>query len=166
MLRAPENLKAHPDPKKDERVRLQAALELNQPLAVAYYMKERLRLLFHCLDRDAADRELTAWIEQARSSGIKILKDAAGKLLQWKPFILNWYKHRISTGKLEATNRKIGTLQRNACGYRDEEYLKLRIYNIHTVTYALSGRAISFLFPDIDELVCCPLYTDQSCFYH
>ena len=139
LLRAPENLKAHPDPKKDERVRLQAALELNQPLAAAYYMKERLRLLFHCLDRDAADRELTAWIEQARSSGIKILKDAAGKLLQWKPFILNWYKHRISTGKLEATNRKIGTLQRNACGYRDEEYLKLRIYNIHTVTYALTG---------------------------
>jgi len=139
LLRAPENLKAHPDPKKDERVRLQAALELNQPLAAAYYMKERLRLLFQCLDRDAAERELTAWIEQARSSGIKILKDAAGKLLQWKPFILNWYKHPISTGKLEATNRKIGTLQRNACGYRDEEYLKLRIYNIHASTYALTG---------------------------
>ncbi|GEM_PF-3262485 len=29
-----------------ERARLQAALELNQPLATAYYMKERLRLLF------------------------------------------------------------------------------------------------------------------------
>jgi transposase len=139
LLKAPENLKTHPDPKKDERLRLHAALEINQPLAAAYYMKERLRLLFQCLDKDAAGRELTAWIHEARSSGIKILKDAAKKLQQWKPFILNWYNHRISTGKLEATNRKIGTLQRNACGYRDEEYLKLRIYNIHTTTYALTG---------------------------
>jgi transposase len=139
LLKAPENLKAHPDPKKDERVRLQAALEINQPLAAAYYMKERLRLLFQCLDRDRAEIELTAWIEEAQSSGIKILKDAAKKLLQWQPFILNWYNHRISTGKLEATNRKIGTLQRNACGYRDEEYLRLRIYNIHATTYALTG---------------------------
>lgn len=126
LLKAPENLKAHTDPKKDERLRLQAALEINQPLATAYYMKERLRLLFQCLDRDAAERELTAWIEQAHTSGIKILKDAAKKLLQWKPFILNRYNHRISTGKLEATNGKIGTLQRNARGYRDEEYLKLK----------------------------------------
>ncbi len=50
LLKAPENLKAHQDRKKDERVRLQAALELNQPLAIAYYMKERLRLLFQCAD--------------------------------------------------------------------------------------------------------------------
>lgn len=139
LLKAPENLKAHRDPKKDERLRLQAALEVNQPLAAAYYMKERLRLLFQCLDRDKAEIELTAWMGEAQSSGIKILKDAAGKLLQWKPFILNWYNHPISTSKLEAMNRKIGTLQRNACGYRDEEYLKLRIYNIHTSTYALTG---------------------------
>ena len=139
LLKAPENLKAHQNHKKDERVRLQAALELNQPLATAYYMKERLRLLFQCIDRDRANSELTAWIHEAQSSGIRILIDAARKLLMWKPFILNWYKHRINTAKLEATNRKIGTLQRNAYGYRDEEYLKLRIYNIHNNTYALTG---------------------------
>ncbi len=139
LLKAPENLKAHHDRKKDERVRLQAALELNQPLAMAYYMKERLRLLFQCIDRDRANTELTAWIREADSSGIRILKDAARKLLIWKPFILNWHNHRISTGKLEAINCKIGTLQRNAYGYRDEEYLKLRIYNLHNSTYALTG---------------------------
>ena len=110
LLKAPENLKAHQDRKKDERVRLQAALELNQPLAIAYYMKERLRLLFQCADRDRANTELTAWIREAGSSGIRILKDAARKLLIWKPFILNWHNHRISTGKLEAINCKIGIL--------------------------------------------------------
>ena len=102
-------------------------------------MKERFRLMFQCLDKDKAKMELVAWIDEAQSSGIRILKDAARRLVLWKPFILNWYKHQISTAKLEATNRKIGSLQRNACGYRDEQYLKLRIYNIHTATYALTG---------------------------
>ena len=116
-----------------------AVLELNQPLAIAYYMKERLRLLFQCADKDKAEAELTAWIREAAASAIRILKDAARQLLIWKPFILNWHNHRISTGKLEAISCKIGTLQRNAYGYRDKEYLKLRIFNLHNSTYALSG---------------------------
>jgi transposase len=139
LLKAPENLTSDQDPRKDERRRLQAALELNQPLATAYYMKERLRLLFQCTDRDRAERELKAWIQEASRSGIRILKDAAQKLSVWKPFILNWHKHRISTGKLEVINGKIGMLQRNAYGYRDDEYLKLRIFNLHNATYALTG---------------------------
>ena len=142
LLKAPENLKRHSDEKKDERSRLEAALDLNQPLATAYYMKERLRLLFRSSDRKTAQTELTAWIKEAAASGIRILKDTARKLLAWKPFILNWHKHHISTGKLEAINRKIGTLQRNAYGYRDDEYLKLRIFNLHNTTYPFAGRTL------------------------
>lgn len=139
LIKAPENLKSHNDKNKDQRYRLQQALETNEPLAKAYYMKERLRLLFQCEKKELAENELNYWISEAQDSGIKILKDAARKLLQWKPYILNWYKHRISTAKLEAMNRKIGTLQRNAYGYRDNEYFKLRILNIHNETYALCG---------------------------
>ncbi len=139
LLKAPQNLKPHDDADKDERARLQAALELNQPLATAYYMKERLRLLFDCPDRLRAEQELNAWMQEARSSKIKILVDAAQKLLFWKPFILNWYKHPVSTSKLEVMNRKIGLLQRTACGFRDEEYLTLRILHLHKAIYALTG---------------------------
>jgi transposase len=139
LLKAPENLKANKDTTKDERARLQAALTFNQPLATAYYMKERFRLLFDSQTAERALKELTAWIQEAQSSGITILIDAARKLMGWKPFILNWYKHRISTGKLEVMNRKIGMLQRQACGYRDDEYLKLRILHLHKATYALTG---------------------------
>jgi transposase len=139
LLKAPENLKAHDDKTKDERARLQAALELNQPLATAYYMKERLRLLFDCPTAEQAQRELAAWIKEAQSSKIAILIDAARKLMAWKPFVLNWYKHPVSTGKLEVMNRKIGLLQRQACGYRDDEYLKLRILHLHRSTYAITG---------------------------
>jgi len=139
LLKAPQNLKANADKTRDERARLQAALEFNQPLATAYYMKERLRLLFDSQSIEQAQKELAAWIQEAQSSTITILIDAARKLMAWKPFILNWYKHRISTGKLEVMNRKIGMLQRQACGYRDDEYLKLRILHLHKSTYALTG---------------------------
>jgi transposase len=139
LLKAPQNLKASADKRKDERARLQAALELNQPLATAYYMKERLRLLFDCQSVEQAQKELEAWIQEAQGSKITILIDAARKLMVWKPFILNWYKHPISTGKLEVMNRKIGMLQRQACGYRDDEYLKLRILHLHKSTYSLTG---------------------------
>ena len=139
LLRAQENLKTDTDPGKDERFRLQAALALNQTLATAYYMKERLRLLFQSADAEAAATELYAWIGEAEISGIKILKDAARQLRRWRPFILNGYKHRISTGKLEAMNGRIKTLQRNAYGYRDENYFNLRIFNLHNQNYALVG---------------------------
>ena len=139
LLKAPKNLKSNPDKTKDEKARLQAALEFNQPLATAYYMKERLRLLFDCQTIEQAKRELDAWIQEAQTSKINILITAARKLMIWKPFILNWYKHYISTSKIEVMNRKIGMLQRQACGYRDDEYLKLRILHLHRSTYALTG---------------------------
>jgi len=139
LLKSPENLNTHIDKTKDERARLQAALELNQPLATAYYMKERLRLLFDCPTVEHAGKELKAWINEAESSRIKILMDAARKSMIWKPFILNWYAHTISTSKLDVVNRKIGLLQRNACGYRDDEYLKLRILHLHRSTYSFTG---------------------------
>jgi len=139
LLKCPENLKIHQQQNKDERYRLQQALELNEPLSIAYYMKERLRLLFQCASQDNARTELYNWIEEAESSGIRILREAAKRLRIWRRPILNWYKHPISTGKLEAANSKIGTLQRNAYGYRDEEYLMLRIYHLHHCSYSLTG---------------------------
>ena len=42
-------------------------------------------------------------------------------------------------GPLEATNNKIGTLQRKAYGYRDREYFILQIYSSHLKKYALVG---------------------------
>ena len=53
--------------------------------------------------------------------------------------ILNYFKHRITTGKVEGINNKIKVLKRKAYGFRDVEYFKLRIYNLHESRYALIG---------------------------
>ncbi|HEY5312176.1 MAG TPA: transposase, partial [Pirellulales bacterium] len=39
----------------------------------------------------------------------------------------------------EGTNNKIKTMKRQAYGFRDQEFLKLKIYAIHEAKYALVG---------------------------
>jgi len=41
--------------------------------------------------------------------------------------ILAWYDHPISSGPMEGTNNKIKTMKRQAYGFRDMEFFKLRI---------------------------------------
>ena len=52
-------------------------------------------------------------------------------ILAYKRVILAWYDCHISTGKVEGINNKIKVMKRNAYGFRDEEYFKLRLYALH-----------------------------------
>jgi hypothetical protein len=47
--------------------------------------------------------------------------------------------YRISTGPLGGTNKRIKTMQQMACGYRDIEFFKLKIYVLHETWYELAG---------------------------
>ena len=53
--------------------------------------------------------------------------------------ILAFYDYRISTGPLEGTNNKIKTMKRQAYGFRDHEFFKLKIMALHETKYALVG---------------------------
>src|SRR4030042_1199408 len=80
LLKNPQNLRPDADPRKDERKRLQDALEINQPLMVAYYLKEDLRQFWDQPDKDSADRFLDHWLGRAESSGILVLPKIARRL--------------------------------------------------------------------------------------
>jgi len=135
LLKNPENL----NPKKNEQQRLEDALRINKPLATAYYMKEDLREFWAQLTEPLARRFLDDWIARAEASGIQMLKKFARTLEIHRKGLLNWYKFSISTGPLEGTNTKIRVLQRQAYGFRDHEFFKLKIYALHESTYALVG---------------------------
>jgi transposase len=135
LLKNPENLIEE----KDEKKRLEAALKLNKPLATAYYMKEDLRQIWDQRDRREAEVFLDDWIARARRSGIGMLMNFAETLVQHRAGILNYYKCRITTAALEGTNNKIKTMQRQAYGFRDSEFFKLRIFALHETRYALVG---------------------------
>ena len=53
--------------------------------------------------------------------------------------LLAYYRFPISTGPLEGTNNKIKTMKRQAYGFRDQEFFKLKILAIHETKYALVG---------------------------
>ncbi len=135
LLKRPENL----DHASKEPKRLEEALRLNEPLAIAYYLKDELSEIWEQDDRAAAEALLMDWIVYAESTGIRMLHKFA-KTLRFHAFgILAWYDYPISTGPLEGTNNKIKTLKRQAYGFRDPEFLMLKILGIHQTTYALVG---------------------------
>ncbi len=130
----------HLSVEKDEHTRLQDALRLNQPLATAYYMKDDLRLVWKQEDQEAAAFLLDDWIKRAAVSGIRMLQQFAKTLAAYRSGILAYYDFdRLSTGPLEGTNNKIKTLQKMAYGFRDREFLKLKIKGLHESKYALVG---------------------------
>jgi len=135
LLKNPDNLKEQ----KNEHQRLEIALELNKPLATAYYMKEDLRQLWNQKNQTEAQTFLDDWIKRAKSSEIQMLIDFADTLENHKKGILAYYQYPISTGPLEGTNNKIKTLQRQAYGFRDRDFFKLKIYALHLSKYALIG---------------------------
>ena len=135
LLKNRENL----DPDRNERQRLQRALQLNEPLALAYYLKEDLRQIWLQSSKSEARRVLRDWLARARASGVRMLKQFADTLEQHQEGILNYYDYRISTGPLEGTNNKIKTMQRQAYGYRDHAFFKLKILGAHETRYALVG---------------------------
>lgn len=135
LLKNPENLSEG----RSEHERLDAALKLNAPLAIAYYMKEDLRQLWCQSDKDAAGTFLNDWIARAIAAGIGMLKRFADMLLKHRDGLLAWYDYPISTGPLEGTNNKIQLMKRQAYGFRDMQFFKLRILAIHQAKYALVG---------------------------
>jgi transposase len=135
LLKNPEHL----DGQRDERRRLDEALRLNQPLATAYYMKEDLRQFWQQPDQRTAAQFLDDWIARAEASGIRMLTRFARTLRLHRRGLLAWYDYPISTGPLEGTNNKIKTMQRQAYGYRDQAFFRLKIHAIHEATYALVG---------------------------
>ncbi len=135
LLKNPENL----DEEKNEKEQLEKALQMNKPLATAYYLKEDLRQLWKQENKKMASSHLRAWIVKARASGITMLIKFAKTLAAHRTGILAYYDYPISTGPLEGTNNKIKTMQRQSYGFRDKEFFKLKILAIHQSRYALIG---------------------------
>lgn len=135
LLKNPENL----DQTRNEHQRLQEALQLNEPLSIAYYLKEDLRQLWSQPNKTTAKAFLRDWVARARASGIKMLTKFANTMMAHASGILAYYNYPISTAPLEGTNNKIKVMKRQAYGFRDMEFFKLKILAIHQSKYALVG---------------------------
>jgi len=123
----------------DRQVKLDTLLEINKPLFVIHSMKEQLRLLWDQPNRKQATEFMEQWCFDALAEGSKPLIKVGLMLLKHKTGILNYFAHRITSGSVEGTVSKIKTLKRQAYGFRDMEYFKLRLYHLHCQGYSLAG---------------------------
>lgn len=108
-------------------------------------MKEYLRLIWKQENKAAAAEIMDDWIARASSSGVRMLVGFARTLQIHRRGILAYYDFPISTGPLGGTNNKIKTLQKQAYGFREREFFKLKIYALHEARYALVDEP-DFLF--------------------
>ena len=119
--------------------KLEKALQLNEPLTLAWYLKEELSLLWEQTSYRAMERFLRQWCARALTPGIKPLAQMAKTLLTHWTGILNWWTYPINNGKMEGTNNKIKTLTRQAYGYRDEDFFILKLLGLHESRNKLVG---------------------------
>ena len=119
--------------------RLNTLLAVNEPLFVAHTMKEQLRTFWEQEDRESGEEFLEKWCLDGLLTGIQPLMKVAKNLWRRSEGLLNYFDHRISNGKAEGINNKIKTLKRQAYGFRDMEYFKLRLYHLHEQRHQLTG---------------------------
>lgn len=113
------------------KLRLSRLLAMNRPLYKAYVLKEQLReILAHPWQNLAALRKrLRRWCNLMSWSQVAELKRAGRRIRDSLERIVARYEHLdLPMGLVEATNGIIANLRRQARGYRDVEYFKLKIY--------------------------------------
>jgi len=127
------------DSAKKEPESLDDLMAAQAELAFTYLMKEQLRDFWKLKDVNDAKTFLAEWLASAADSGIPELKTLAETLAKHEIGLLSRWLFPVSNGIVEGTNNKIKTMTRQAYGFRDKEFLKLKIMAIHLAEYELVG---------------------------
>jgi len=121
LLKNPENLK------DDDRSTLDQLLELNKKIFKIYILREKFREIFNGPSAHSRLIRLTKWIASAKLTRLGPLSEFIAKIERWEPYIRNSLRHDYSNAFAEGLNNKVRVIQRMAYGYKDFEYLRLKI---------------------------------------
>ena len=147
-----KELASRPMPTQEDAVRLQPAQTLASvpaaaPPAADADAESRAYGAAHGLVKGGKYKEavqamrafLENWCQRALDSGIRQMQSLAQTLRAHATGILNYFHHPISSGRMEGINNKIGAMTRAAYGYRDEEFLFLKLYSLHESSLRFPG---------------------------
>lgn len=124
LLRNRDSIKREAD-----AIRLNELLAANQALFTTYVLNDDLKQLRRSRQPLTALWHWKEWAKRALDSGIEPLIKFVERLKAYVPGIIAHAKHQLHTSVLEGTNNSIKVITRMACGYRDDEYLFLKIMN-------------------------------------
>lgn len=112
---------------RSQRGKLNEAFALNRRLFKAYFLKEQIERLWTYTYDGAARRFFANWVASLRWQRLPAFKKLAETLKRHLEGILNYCRHKVSFGVVEAINGNIRSVIRRGRGYRDYEYLILKV---------------------------------------
>jgi len=110
-----------------QRAELRRLFSFNSTLARAYQLKEQLRDVLHAPNRASMDKGLQHILRRTQSRRWRALRHLHDMLSQRREEILALADHHPRTGRIEALNNNWEVLVRRARGYRDHQYLLLKL---------------------------------------
>jgi transposase len=113
--------------KPEEVESLDVLMEQNNPLFIAYLMKEQGLDVFDEIDPINGIARLHKWIDNVIETGIEEFKGVIETIKNYLYGIINYFKYKITNAASEGFNTKITVIKRRAYGFRDLEYFKLKI---------------------------------------
>lgn len=114
------------------RVALNELLTANRRLFKAHLLKESFGHLWSYSSKTWAKKFFKGWVEQLKWSRLKPYKDFADMIEKHLDGILAYCDKKVSLGYVEGCNLKARNVIRRAYGYRDKEYMKLKIIQANT----------------------------------
>lgn len=108
--------------------RLLELTRLNEKLSASYILKEEFRLIYStAASVRSARARMRRWCDTVQASGIAPLVRFAKGLLRDLPAVTAFFKHRITSGRIEAFNNQIARLIHRACGMTNLQHLFLKM---------------------------------------
>jgi len=111
------------------RESLKKLLAANKRIQTAYLLKEEFSQLWNYKSEAWARKFFDNWKEQLKWQRLKPFEKFAEMIEDHWEGIVSYCKeeNKVKLGFVEGLNNKIRVIQRKAYGYRDEEYLRLKI---------------------------------------
>ena len=111
------------------REALSKLLAANKRLNTAYVLKEEFGQLWDYRSEVWARKFFESWKKKLKWQRLKPFEKFAQMVEAHWEGIASYFveENKVKLGFVEAVNNKIRVMQRQAYGYRDEEYMKLKI---------------------------------------
>jgi transposase len=110
-----------------ERSAIHGWLQNHPALREIYHWKERMHGLYRIRGYNRAKRALIAMTDEMAHSQIKEIKTLRRTLMRWKNEILNYFRFRLTNGRVEGFNNKAKLIKKQAYGYKNFKNYRLRL---------------------------------------
>ena len=121
----------------DKREELDKMLQMNQPLQEAYLLKEKLRLVFQFSSFKKCATAFGEWIALAEASTLKPFNRLAKTLSRNAQQVLNFFRFRLTSGRIEGMNSMISRVQLKTRGLPSVDYLRLKLRQLTSPSFSL-----------------------------